>query len=609
MTTGTSGALLPHAFLAGAADLTRRAPLLDRINVFPVVDADTGRNMAATVARAARLLEAPGTGTRDVGRALLLAAKGNSGVILSQFLLGFLDALPDPGSLTPEAVRDAVSRGRDLAYTAVAEPREGTILTVMTDLARILAELDGVPDMASHAELERRLAASVAATPALLPRLAAAGVVDSGALGFHVLACGLMLALPGIRSPRDAFARMERRRRGEDHAHLGPIAERIDPAFLAEAGTEASCERYCMDVVLETNDAAAEGWRAAFDGIGGSLDAVRLGRLLKLHVHCGDPDAVRRVASGLGRLLESSVEDMAAGLVRASCAVNADDLPHVDLRVAGDSSMSLPFDLARSLGVPRFENYVSAHGEMVRDCDLDMDLVLSRMREGHVYKTAQASAAEARAFLDAQLARCGRLVVLAVGRAYTGTQDLLRRAAAGHEERDRIAILDTRAASGQQGIAVLAAARFAARARNSEDLVAHAERQIASAREYLVIDSLEHLRRGGRIGRVRAALADALSIRPIVGHGDDGAITYAKARSHEAALDEVARRVASHPGEGPMLVMVEHTDNEKWAQNVCARLASDLPAGTEILLAPLSATSAVHMGPGTWGVAVTRPGS
>ncbi|MDD5306156.1 MAG: DegV family protein [Deltaproteobacteria bacterium] len=599
--------LLDAAFLAGAADLMRRAPLLDRINVFPVVDADTGRNMAATVSKAARLLEEPGATARDLSRVLLLSAKGNSGVILSQFLLGFFDALGDPSRLTPATVRDGVARGRDLAYKAVAEPREGTILTVMTDLARILGELDGVPDIGSHAELERRLAASVAATPALLPRLAAAGVVDSGALGFHVLACGLMLVLPGLRAPEAALARMERRRLGEDQAPLGRIAERIDPAFITDEGTEASVARFCMDLVIETDGEAFDDWRAAFDGIGASLDAVRLERLLKLHVHCDDPEAVRRVAANLGQVIESSAEDMAEGLRRASCESAGDDLAYARLRVAGDSSMSLPRDVATSLGVPRLENSVSAHGEMVRDCDLDMGLVFSRMREGHVYKTAQASQAEARAFLDAQLSACGHLVYLAVGRAYTGTQELVRRAAADHKERNRITILDTRAASGQQGIAVLATARFAARASDVDDLVAYAERQIASAREYLVIDSLGHLKRGGRIGRVKAALAGALSIRPIVGHGGDGAITYAKARSHEAALDEVARRVASHLGDGPLLVMVEYTDNAEWAETVRERLASVLPAGTEIILSPLSATAAVHMGPGTWGVAVTRP--
>ena len=116
----------------------------------------------------------------------------------------------------------------------------------------------------------------------------------------------------------------------------------------------------------------------------------------------------------------------------------------------------------------------------------------------------------------------------------------------------------------------------------------------------------EFLRRGGRIGRVRAALADALSVKPIVGHGRNGAVTWAKARSHGAALDEVARRVGAHPGEGPLLVMVEHTDDAAWAETVRRRLAAELPADAEILLAPLSATSAVHMGPGTWGVAVTR---
>ncbi len=97
-----------------------------------------------------------------------------------------------------------------------------------------------------------------------------------------------------------------------------------------------------------------------------------------------------------------------------------------------------------------------------------------------------------------------------------------------------------------------------------------------------------------------------LSVKPIVGHGGDGAITHAKVRNHESAVDEIIHRISNHPGEGPLLIMVEHTDNIEWAGQVKQRLLEALPPDTEIVLSPLSSTSAVHMGPGTWGVAATR---
>ena len=149
-------------------------------------------------------------------------------------------------------------------------------------------------------------------------------------------------------------------------------------------------------------------------------------------------------------------------------------------------------------------------------------------------------------------------------------------------------------------------ARRARTAERLDDLVAYARRQIASCREYLVLETLEYLSRTGRVGRIRAALAGALSVRPIVGHGGDGAITWAKVRSDEAAIREVAARAAAHPGEGRLVALLEHTDNLSRVQEIRRLLEGALPAGAEILVSPLSATSGVHMGPGTWGLAVTR---
>jgi DegV family protein with EDD domain len=485
---------------------------------------------------------------------------------------------------------------------------EGTILTAMTALARIAGELDGVPDLERHRELERRMTAVVAETPRLMPRLARAGVVDSGALGFHVFAGGLTLLLPALDDPAAAAERIRDRLEGRDAAPLGEIADRIDPAFLEAAVRDESSLRYCVDLVVELRSEPAADWRSRFEALGVSLDAVRRDDLIKLHVHCDDPTAATDAAAELGRVLETAVQDLAAALKRAASAGSEPAPATADTCaiVLGDSSMSLSRELVRELGIAKLENYVNVHGEMVRDDDLDREVLFSRMRGGASYTTAQASAEEVQQLLDRCLEPDRPAIYLAVGRAYTGTQDLVRRVAAEHPLGDRLTILDTGAASGQQGLATLAVARRARETRSAQELLDYAGAQIRGCVEYLVIDDLGYLVRSGRVGRVKAAFAGVLSVKPIVGHGGDGAITHAKVRSHRAAYDEIARRVARHPGTGPLLLMVEHTDNRDWALTVRDRLARDLPAGTEIAVAPLSSTSAVHMGPGTWGVAVTR---
>jgi DegV family protein with EDD domain len=598
--------LLHEAIRAGAADLKRRARLLDRINVFPVVDADTGANMSLTAAAA---VEAIDRRSADMSRQVLLGARGNSGVILAQFLVGFLDELGTAEPFDQPRLVDALARGRDLGYRAVSEPVEGTILTLMTDLVRIVNDIGTITDLDRHRELERRLAAAVAKTPELMPRLARAGVVDSGALGFHVFACGLTLILPALDDPTAVRARLAERINGRDPAPLGQIADQIDPAFLAESdkGNGASL-RYCVNLVIEVESAPPSGWRDRFAALGASVDAIERGDLIRLHVHSDEPRAVELAAAEIGRVLEITTQDMAQEMIRPAGG-DREHTPAIGspgFVVLGDSSMSLAPDLARELGVARIENYVNVHGKMVRDADLDRDALFTRMRDGASFTTAQTSAAEVQEFLDRHLAGEVDAVYLAVGRAYTGTQELVRRVAADHPHTKRLAILDTAAASGQQGLAALAVARRAREHGDPASLVRYAERQIASCKEYLVIDDLKYLARSGRVGKVKAALAGALSLKPIVGHGPDGAITYAKVRSDEAALMEIIRRAREHPGTGPLLLMVEHTDNVEWAGQVRQRLTRSLDGVAEIVLAPLSSTSAVHMGPGTWGVAITR---
>ncbi|MFO8073099.1 MAG: DegV family protein [Polyangia bacterium] len=592
--------LMREALIAGAADLSRRSALLDRINVFPVVDADTGANMTRTV----EAMSAAIRDGRDVSRAVLLGARGNSGVILAQFLVGLLDH-PSIEELDPRILREAVGRGRELARRAVAEPVEGTMLTAMDDLERLLGELAPIESRAEHLRLENELAAAVARTPELLPRLAEAGVVDSGALGFHLLACGLTLALPALLDPGEGLRQIRARRDGEHSAPLGGIADRIDPGFLAEATRESSGLRWCMDVVVETASEPPPGWERRFADLGASLDSVRRGELLKLHVHCNDRDAVRAAAERLGRVISFGADDMSAGLVRAR-AIGREPASGAGLRVLGDSSMSFDDGLAAELGVSRLENYVTVHARTLRDGELDHDELLARMREGAVYTTAQAPPQEVRAWLDRELAEPGHAIYFAVGGAYTGTQALVRSVAAEHPLSERLTILNTRAASGQQGLAALATALRAREEQDPRALEEYARRQIASCREYLVLDTLRYLSRTGRVGRVKAGLAGALSFKPIVGHGDHGAITWGVARSHESALGQIAGKAGSHPGRGRLLVLLERTDDRRRLERARDVLGSELPADTLFFEAPLSSTSSVHMGPGTWGVAVTR---
>jgi hypothetical protein len=359
-------------------------------------------------------------------------------------------------------------------------------------------------------------------------------------------------------------------------------------------------------MLIELSAALPARWTGPFEKLGSSVDAVQSGQLVKLHLHSNEVQAVLLAGEKLGKLMEHSKEDMTRGLVKPTKETDKVHKHSSEICVVGDSSMSLSAEIAAREGIERLENYVHVHNRMVRDSDLNREELFRRMRDKYVYKTAQASPEDVQLFMEHMLTMSKHLVYPAVGRAYTGTQELVRKVAGNPAFKGRITVIDTHAASGQQGLICLAAARYVREATDLKDIVYYINNQIATCREYLVIDNLKYLSRTGRIGKIKAAFAGALSVKPIVGHGKEGAITHAKVRNHEAAIKQIGQWVTEHPGQGKLVVMIEYTDNREWIERVMAHLKTALPADAEILSSPLSSTSAVHMGPGTWGVAVTR---
>ena len=567
------------------------------------MDGDTGTNMSTALelfVEVSTPLKSPAETIED----LLRNAGGNSGIITAQFIAGFLakaSEAPDNGRVH---FATAAAAGRDRAYASVAEPKEGTMLTVMTALADGLAASDAPFDEPTCRALCDALLETVIGTQQMLPKLREAEVVDSGALGFYLFAYGLVLAAAAEVAP-SALEKIEALRSGAETVPTADIHRVVAAEYLVNVREEGH-RRYCINLLIETDMASApDDARAPHDvfaDLGDSANTARQGRLLKIHLHADDAAPVRARADTLGRLVDIQIQDMHAAMLER-LDEEPSQVSHKRFRVVTDSGVSLDRALAEAAGILRVDNHVYVYGRKVPDRSVNLQELYLGMRSGKVFKTAQVSPNEATRFLEEASAASERLLYIGVGNAYTGTQSGIRAAA---EALPHIHCLDSRAASGQLGLICLATQRFADAAESFDDVIAYAEAQIATCKEYLVIDDLKYLAQSGRIGRITAGVASLLSLKPIVGHGSDGAITYAKVRSIPAAEKEIFARISKHQGDGPLLVMVEYTDNPTYAEALRARLAKKLPKETKIVLSPLSSASAVHMGPGTFGIAVTR---
>ena len=297
------GADFRRMLAAASGWLDQHADAIDAINVFPVPDGDTGRNMAQTLRAAWQAVEAePGDALGDVARAAadgaLLGARGNSGVILSQWMRGLAQGVEGRQDAGTGLLADALTRASTRAYAAIEEPREGTILSV----ARAAAACGPQPDAFTPQEALRgaveRAEEAVARTPQQMPLLAEAGVVDSGAQGLAVVLAGFERGLRDDDLPPPS-------------ADFGQI--RSDWLLGASPRTESRGGfGFCTEFVLSGAGIDLERLREALDSLGDSLVVAGDDRLARIHVHTDTPEAAFDAGRRFGAVDQCTTDDMDA---------------------------------------------------------------------------------------------------------------------------------------------------------------------------------------------------------------------------------------------------------------------------------------------------------
>jgi hypothetical protein len=279
--------------------------VINRLNVYPVPDGDTGTNMSLTVASVVKELDGvPESSSmaevcRAVSHGSLMGARGNSGVILSQLLRGIAETLRDHESVLPATLADALSHADRMARQAVVRPVEGTILTISR------AAADGAHDAKDLTGLVRSARASARTalehTPEQLPVLAQAGVVDAGGAGLCLLLDALCNVVAGDALPE------------------APPLEHI-PAHNPEAAAVHDTShddslRYEVMYFLETNDGALAGFKDVWAGIGDSIVVVGGDGLFNCHIHTDDVGAAIEAALDVGRPRGIRVTDLAEQVI------------------------------------------------------------------------------------------------------------------------------------------------------------------------------------------------------------------------------------------------------------------------------------------------------
>ncbi len=339
------GKILRKMFALGTTWLEKCVPEINAINVFPVPDGDTGTNMLLTMHSAMQEAKQntdsdASSVAKSMAYGALMGARGNSGVILSQFLRGLAKGLEGKTSFNSQDFAKALAEASQVAYEGIMHPVEGTILTVLKDAANaadIAAKTDS-ENLLSVVETATEAARdSVARTPDLLPVLREAGVVDAGGQGLYVLLDGARHFLKGEAD------KMKGRKPQLVSANL-PLASKMAPTAEVEVPYG-----YCLEFLLEGQKLNVSKIKKKLKKKGQSLIVAGNCSMVRIHIHSFKPGEILDYATHLGTLHQvkvNNMDDQYAEFIK----IQKERMPRVDIAIVTVAAGDGFFEVFNSLG-------------------------------------------------------------------------------------------------------------------------------------------------------------------------------------------------------------------------------------------------------------------
>ncbi|MBT8103844.1 MAG: DegV family EDD domain-containing protein [Gammaproteobacteria bacterium] len=584
------GDMLAIGLTSGIHRVLREQELLNRINVFPVADSDTGTNLSLTLGSALGVLSAPdgkhlGTMLAAVADALLDGARGNSGAIVAQFFQGMSDSAGEITRFTTYTFGKAVSLGSEYAHDALSKPRDGTILSVVAAFAQSITHQLS-EDRQSEFSLvlgnaQQRVEEALANTPNQLEVLRKAGVVDAGAKGFAELVAGLSdyLRYGTVVSMPDSSL----------HYDNEPIID------FAEADNESQF-RFCTECIVTAADIDRRKLREGLAEIGDSLVLAGTKRKAKIHIHVDDPDAVFEIAGQFGDVSAEKADDMH----------RQQHSTHETKRrfaVITDSAADIPDDAMERLDIHIVPCRIQfgSRGYLDKVSITTEEFYAELKSNPHHPTTSQPAPGDFRRQFQFLASHFDDVLSINLTSAASGTYEAARLAATRTNAAGRIHVIDSKNASMGQGQLVALAAECANNGANIDTTIALVSRQVPQVRSFALLRDLRYAVRGGRLPTWVMTIANLLRLKPIISTKPDGSISLAsfllgtRNRTRRYARF-IARRV---PRDTPVDLGIGHAICEEEAMALEQALRERIPTIRNLTVNSLGTALGVHGGPGT----------
>ena len=498
--TNLDSARMVKVMTAAIQRLFQRREYIDRINVFPVPDGDTGTNMAFSFKV---IHEAMGGANglsikqlmKRVANASLDGSRGNSGAIMAQYFQGFSEALQDKATLSAAALAIASSAGARAAWTAMSEPVAGTLPTVLEDFSTALEEkhLQGVNDICQMFEYGLgRARESLAHTPEQLPVLKQAGVVDAGGQAFVDL-------LEGIWSY-------------VEHGETGvpnTVFDSVFPPASVTMNMDQGAHRYCTECVIEGDSLDRTKIMRGLEKLDcSSLVVAGNDKRVRVHIHVDNPGEAYLACEQFGNLHQQKADDMKRqhGLMNQVGKV----------AVVTDSGADIPFEEQERLGIhmvsARLNFGSTEYIDYVSLMPADLYRMLEERKESP--RTSQPPVGDFVRMYDLLTGHGYEVFSVGLSGELSGTTQAARSAA--ERFAGRVRVYDSRSASCGEGLLAVIAAQAAQQGMTLDEIEALLNQVGSGCRVIGLANDLGYLVRGGRLPAWVRKITDFLHISPLI---------------------------------------------------------------------------------------------
>ena len=509
--TYLDGSRMRRALIAGANNVLSRQDYLNKINVFPVPDGDTGTNMAFTLSS---ILDK--TSKNEMARvddmlaviadAALDGARGNSGVILAQFFQGLSDGAAGCDKMTPKSFSKAIQFGSEYARDALSEPKEGTILTVLTDFSNHLIKLINNQSNDFEQLLEDAIEEaekSLKNTPNLLAVLKKAGVVDAGAQGFVDLLHGIFNFI----------------KNGDVKGFKTDLNNKKITIDLHSASTEyeESKFRYCTECIIKGNGINHQKLREELVSFGDSLVVAGNKTKAKVHIHSDSPSEIYSLCSNFGAVEGQKADDMWKQQATAS------NYKSKGIAIVTDTGADLPEDLDLDIHtVPVRYNFGDV-GYIDKISQTPKEFYNELSTNPNHPQTSQPTPGDFRRQYQFLKTHYESIISVHLPKVLSGTFQSAANASK-RLENTKINVIDGLSASVGLGLIVMKIADLAKSGKKHEEIIELLPEIISQTDVYLIVKDLTYIVRGGRLPSWVKKIADILNLRPILNIKNEGNI-------------------------------------------------------------------------------------